>query len=65
MDRTQVFLVRVWLNRGFFRASVRAASDEVPRQFFEAGELAAFLSQAAAEAAATSIGGHLEDRTQR
>lgn len=43
MEETQLFVLRVWVQRGQFRASVRAVSEEVPRLFTEPGELTEFL----------------------
>lgn len=43
MDDTQLFVLRVWLHQGQFRASVRDASEEEPRLFSEPTQLTEFL----------------------
>lgn len=43
MDDIQLFVLRVWLHQGQFRASVRATSEEEPRLFTEPGQLTEFL----------------------
>lgn len=43
MDDTSLFLLRVWLHQGQFRASVRGASEEEPRLFTEPGQVTEFL----------------------
>jgi hypothetical protein len=48
VDEATLFVVRVWRQRGAFRATTRRVDDEDTRLFVAVAELAAFLEASAA-----------------